>query len=261
MTSAPTSPIPPPPPAEQHLREMRENEAHWNAKPVLRSVYADFYDEIGRWVDPAIPGAVVELGSGLGKIKERIPRCLTTDIFPNPWLDRVEDAYRLSFGDGSVSHLILFDVWHHLEWTGDALREFRRVLHPSGRLILFEPAISWLGRAVYGLCHHEPLGLAVPIRWEAAPPGTIRGADYFAAQSLASRIFWWSDEAQNLAACGWRLEHRKVFPALDYLACGGFRGPCVSPPLPRSFFQILNRGAALCPILFGTRLLAVLKPT
>jgi hypothetical protein len=48
-----------------------------------------------------------------------IPECVTTDIFPNPWLDRVENAYALNFADASVGNLILFDVFHHLEFPGE----------------------------------------------------------------------------------------------------------------------------------------------
>ena len=71
-------------------------------------------------------GSVVELGSGIGNIKEVIPKCLCTDLFPNPWLDYVENAYALSFGSASVSNLILFDVFHHLKYPGTALQEFHR---------------------------------------------------------------------------------------------------------------------------------------
>jgi hypothetical protein len=48
------------------------------------------------------------------------------------------------------------DVWHHLEHPANALAEFRRVLVPRGRVIILEPAMSVVGRLVYGNCHHEP---------------------------------------------------------------------------------------------------------
>jgi len=57
----------------------------------------------------------------MGSIKEVIPDCVTTDLFPNPWLDRQENAYHLGFADGSVSNLILFDVWHHLRYPDQPL--------------------------------------------------------------------------------------------------------------------------------------------
>ena len=174
---------------EQHNVEIQENRRHWERKPVLRKVYSQFGGEIAKRVDRTMPGLVIELGSGMGHIKEHLPDCITTDLFPNEWLDRVEDAYRLTFDTGTVSHLILFDVWHHLEYPGTALREFHRVLVDRGKLIIFDPAMGVLGRFVFGNFHHEPLGLEEEIRWEA-PAGSI-SADfgYYAAQGNASRVF------------------------------------------------------------------------
>ncbi len=100
-----------------------------------------------------MPGLVVELGSGMGHIKEHLPDCITTDLFPNEWLDRVEDAYHLTFDTGAVSHLILFDVWHHLAYPGTALGEFHRVLVDRGKVIIFDPAMGVLGRFVFGNFH------------------------------------------------------------------------------------------------------------
>ena len=148
---------------EQHNREIHENREAWAKKPVLRRAYGGLYGAICENIEPSIPGIKVELGSGMGNIKDHLPECVTTDLFPNPWLDRVENAYQLSFSDASVGHLILFDVWHHLEHPANALMEFRRVLVTHGRVILLEPAMSVLGRFVYGHCHHEPLGFNTPM--------------------------------------------------------------------------------------------------
>ena len=51
----------------------------------------------------------MELGSGIGNIKSVIDSAICTDIFDNPWIDQVENAYRLSFLDNEVSNIILFD--------------------------------------------------------------------------------------------------------------------------------------------------------
>src|ERR1700730_2279149 len=143
--------------SEQHNIEIQQNREFWRKKPVLRKVYSQFYREIAARLDSAIPGLVVELGSGMGNGKEYVPQCITTDIFSNPWLDRVENAYELSFENETVGHLILFDVWHHLQYPGTARREFSRVLAPNGRIIIFEPSMGLVGRFVFGCFHHEPL--------------------------------------------------------------------------------------------------------
>ena len=74
-------------PAEQHLVEMRANREVWAQKPLLQAIYGEFYRLIRDSLAP-IPGPVAELGSGIGAVKEFIPECITTDIFPNPWIDR-----------------------------------------------------------------------------------------------------------------------------------------------------------------------------
>jgi hypothetical protein len=81
---------------EQRNHEIHQNFEFWNKKAVVRKVYSQFYRQIAARVSPAARGLTVELGSGMGNIKEHVPDCVTTDIFPNPWLDRVEDAYQLS---------------------------------------------------------------------------------------------------------------------------------------------------------------------
>ena len=221
---------------EQHNREIHQNRKSWNRKLVLRKVYSQFYREIANRFEPALGGLVVELGSGLGNLKEYVPQCVATDIFPNPWLDRVENAYALSFGDGTVGHLILFDVWHHLQYPGTALAEFSRVLVRNGRVIIFEPAMGWLGRLVFGRFHHEPLGEREGITWEAPAGFSPRDCQYYAAQANASRIFGSGEFAGRLR--GWRVLEVRHFSALAYLASGGFRGPQL---YPAALLPCLNR--------------------
>ncbi|MFY9984317.1 MAG: hypothetical protein WAK31_06135, partial [Chthoniobacterales bacterium] len=77
----------------QHLREIQSHRQVWERKPILRRAYAALYARVREHLSSA-EGMTVELGSGIGAIKEFIPACITTDIFPNPWLERVENAYR-----------------------------------------------------------------------------------------------------------------------------------------------------------------------
>ncbi|HYC71337.1 MAG TPA: methyltransferase domain-containing protein [Opitutaceae bacterium] len=242
---------------EQHNVEIRRNREVWSRKPILREVYEDFYRIIATEIDSAIPGPVVELGSGMGNIKAVIPQCLTTDVFANPWLDRQENAYRLSFAAGSVSHLILFDVWHHLRYPGTALREFHRVLAPGGRLILFEPAASWVGRLVYTCFHHEPVRLHDALAWDAPPGFEPEQAGYFAAQGSATRMFWWGEARDRLE--GWHLREVRPLASFAYFASGGFSGPRFGGPALQHVMRRLDRLAAIAPRIFAARLLVVLR--
>ena len=241
---------------EQHNREIHENLEHWRRKPLLRRIYREFHHEIAARVKPNTPGIIAELGSGMGTIKECLPDCITTDVFPNPWLDAVENAYALTFKDASVGHLILFDVWHHLEFPGTALREFHRVLKPGGRLIVFDPAMGLLGRIVFGLFHHEPLGLRNPITWEA-PDLFLAGAHrYYAAQGNASRIFGGEPFRGRLK--DWDISEIRYFSGLAYLASGGLRGPQLYPEALLPVLQWTDRMLSRIPSL-ASRILVVLE--
>ena len=153
--------------ASRHNDEIAQNLEHWKKKPSLQKSYRAFHQLIAQNLTDSEHGLTIELGSGIGNIKDTIPGCLRTDLFPNPWIDQVENAYKLSFSDESVSNLIMFDVFHHLRYPGTALTEAFRVCSPGGRLIIFEPCVSLLGRLVYGPLHSEPLALNEEITWQA----------------------------------------------------------------------------------------------
>jgi hypothetical protein len=241
---------------EQHLIEMRSNQAAWRKRPLLRSVYGHFYELIRQALNP-IPGPIVELGSGIGAVKESIPACITTDIFPNPWLDQQENAYALTFADSSVANLILLDVFHHLIYPGTALQEFHRVLCVHGRVVILEPAMSLLGKLIYGLFHHEPLGLRKPISWFAPDGFDSKETGYYAAQANASKVFLGKQFEGALSS--WEIAILQSFPDIAYVASGGFSKPQFYPssllPVIRTFEKVL----ALWPNLFATRLLIVLE--
>lgn len=242
---------------EQHNREIQANAKHWQRKPLLRRIYRDFYIEIARELRPDLPGQTVEIGSGIGNLKTVMPDALTTDLFPNPWLDQIENAYALSFEDNSVANLILFDVWHHLEFPGTALKEFQRVLAPGGRVVIFDPAMGWLGRLVYGLFHHEPLGLAREMRWFAPFHTTSAQTGYYAAQGNAQRVFF--SDRFDAELTGWRIVRRSKLAGIPYIGSGGFRGPQLYPERLYPALRVIDRIASKCPVLFATRLLVVLQ--
>jgi len=249
---------------DQHNKEIYENRAAWERKPALRRIYRRLYEEIAAALPREAKGITLELGSGMGNIKEVLPKCITSDIFPNPWLDRVENAYALSFGPRTISNLILFDVWHHLQYPGAALREFRRVLAPGGVVLLMEPATGLLGRAIYGLFHHEPLGLGQRIEWEIPENFDPAKQTYYAAQGNCWRLVRHfrrlPRDQQPAALRDWEITQVKYFPALSYLMSGGFRGPQLYPDAALPALQALENVLAPLPALTAARMLVVLRP-
>jgi SAM-dependent methyltransferase len=247
-----------PVPIDQHHIEIERNRQAWQRKPVLQLAYRDFHRRIAEHLDPSIAGQIVELGSGIGNIRDVIPNCVRTDLFANPWIDQVENAYDLTFGNGAVSHLILFDVFHHLEHPRTALGECRRVLAPGGRVIIFDPYVSLIGRVVYGPLHHEPIGDDRPIVADAPPSFDRHRHSYYAAQGNATRVFW-KGESQAILD-GWDVVARERVGAWAYALTGGYSKPQMYPTALYPLISRFDRLAELVPQLLALRALVVLRP-
>jgi SAM-dependent methyltransferase len=241
-------------PEGQHNIEIQENLKKWNNKPLLKEIYLEFYKLIASQLNQKIEGKIVELGSGIGNMKMVVPNVICTDIFNNPWIDQVENAYKLSFENESVSNLILFDVFHHLEFPGTALNEFRRVLMKGGRVIIFDPYISLLGLIVYGLFHHEPIGLKQQINWFAKEDQTN---NYYAAQGNATRIFGSKKYSDKLT--DWEIIKVKNLSAISYVLSGGYSRRQLYPYKLLPFVKFVDKIFGWFPLLFGTRIMVVLE--
>jgi SAM-dependent methyltransferase len=242
-------------PLAQHQVEIERNLRAWQSKPLLRAIYARFYRRILALVDDRVPGRVVEIGSGAGNLKSHLPRALTTDLFPNPWLDLVCDGYELPFLSGTLSHLILFDVFHHLHAPTAFFQEARRVLTPGGAVILFEPYISGASHPVYGLLHHEPVGWREPIDLADSSP---RPRGYYARQGNATRLFFRREKPGWPE--GWQVFYAEAFASFSYLLAGGFSKPALYPTAFQSPLEHVDNFLSRWPRLFGARCLIGLRP-
>lgn len=248
----------------RHQQEAHFNETKWQTKPVLREIYREFFSLIQSRLAQINGKPTVELRSGISSIKEVIPDCICTDCYERSGIDRVEDCYGLTFGNESIGNLILFDVFHHLQYPGDALDECFRVLVSNGRVVIFEPSISLMRWIVYGLCHKEPVGYFKKIVWHRpdTSPQRKQGTHdvehpYYAAQGNAHRIFVWNEFAKQLKQ--WRVVEVKRKSAFSYVASGGFSGPQLYPDRRLNWMRCIDSMLDRIPSLFATRMLVVLE--
>ena len=198
-------------------------------KPFLRALYREHYAEIARHLRGVPAGPVVELGSGGGFLKEVVPEAITTDLNPEPHLDRVMSASRLDFPDASLSAIVMLNVFHHLPDPREFLREAERTLRPGGRAILIEPAHTWLWKRLYRLFSAEPYDAASP-EWGFPPAGRFTGANVPQAWIVFDR-----DRARfETEFPRLRLAGRRDHSAFLYVLSGGiwFRGLVPSGSFP-----------------------------
>ena len=235
------------------LRASREK---WERSAGLRAVYGDL---AGRIAAARVPGPSLEVGAGIGWLRDCLQDVVPTDLLPTPWVQRAASAYELEALGQSWANVIAIDVLHHLTEPLRFLRSAAQVLRPGGRLILVEPAATPLGRLFYGLCHHEPMApgrLALP--WVFAPDD----ADgRFANMGMATALFGRTGPPPlELAPLGLELAERNHFGLLAYPLTGGFSRHQLAPTF---LFRCLLRWEAVLPDavrrLTGLRVLIALE--
>jgi SAM-dependent methyltransferase len=190
----------------------------WDGKPVLRAVYDDFYERIAARVRP---GPILEIGGGIGNLRQRIDNVISTDIQFAPWLDCVADAQALPLGRDAVANIVMVDVLHHVEFPIRFFREASRVLRPGGRVIMVEPAITWGSSMFYRLFHHEP----VRIRADPLAEGA-RQADrdpYDANQAIPTLIATRDRDRFHASLPDLKITRTDWFSLLVWPLSGGFK--------------------------------------
>lgn len=248
--------VPPERDIAEHQRQIAENLRHWESKPVLREIYLDFHRLLARHLSSAC-GETLEIGSGIGNIKEVIPHCVRTDIFPNPWIDRRENIYKLSMPDESAANIVLFDVFHHLEYPMDAIDECRRVLRSGGRLLVFDHAISAAGLLFSKFVHHERSGFLKDYHLRAEKKCLLESPRYYADHANAWRVL--QARFDELLSAHWRRVAVVKLPAIGWLLSGGYRGPAFLNSRTKPLVDFAEKTAALAPSLSALRLLVVLE--
>ncbi len=121
-------------------------------KYFLKKTYLDFYGQF-KMLQPT--GTLfVELGSGDGFIKEVVGGAVTSDI-QDFGVDRVFNACKMPFEDGSVDVFFMLNVLHHILDSRAFFKEAVRCLRVGGKIIMIEPANTLWSRFIYKNFHHE----------------------------------------------------------------------------------------------------------
>ena len=190
----------------------------WDRKPALRAIYDDFYDRIAA---VCRPGMTIEIGGGIGNLKQRLTDVVATDIQEAAWLDCVADAQRLPFAPGVASNIVMVDVLHHLEFPVVFFREAARVLRPGGRVLMVEPAITCGSTVFYRLFHHEPVRTSADFLSDGSPDP--RRDPYDSNQAIPTLLATRERERFHRLFPALRIARVDWFSLAAYPLSGGFK--------------------------------------
>lgn len=208
-----------PPDAESLLGIHREVV---RTKPLLRSAFTTFYEDMTRLCDRhfTVPGVEIELGSGAGFFKELRPWLVTSDIRKGDGIDIELDAQDMALGSDTVRCIYAVNVFHHLQDPLAFFRELHRVLRKGGGCILIEPHGGPLSALVHRHLHSDEYFDPTVPDWRTE---TIGGPLSGANQAMAHVVFE-RDRARFEAQFTGMFEivHRGYeLNALRYLFSGG----------------------------------------
>lgn len=207
-------------------------------KPFLRRIYEDWYRRIADTV-PGGDGAILEIGSGAGFLRDTLPEVITSDVMPTPSTRLVLDARGLPLRDGCLRAVVMVDVLHHLPECRVFLAEAARCVRAGGVISAIEPWVTAWSRIVYGRFHHEPFDPDGP--WSFTSTGPLSGAN----QALPWIVFERDRAVFEAEFPAWRIERVQPMMPLRYLASGGVGMRALAPGW--SYRAVAALEAALSP--------------
>ncbi|MBI5367743.1 MAG: methyltransferase domain-containing protein [Planctomycetes bacterium] len=159
------------------------------SNPCLQAHYRRWYRECLPAVQEtrALPGLLVELGSGAGFLDQVIPGLIKTEPVPSPFAHRVVDAMALDFPDASLRSLFLIAVLHHVPRPAAFLAEAQRCLRPGGRLVLIDAHNSLPQRLLCRVLDHYEYFDATAPDWSNEDRGRMTRANLATAWMIFVR--------------------------------------------------------------------------
>ncbi len=125
-------------------------------KSFLKRLYNDWYLIFIIKSKKIKNGKYLEIGSGGGFLKDVFPEVITSDILSLPNVDLIFSAEKIPFKENELASIVMLNVFHHISKPHLFLKEAQRTLIKGGKIIMTEPANSYLARFIYKRFHHEP---------------------------------------------------------------------------------------------------------
>ncbi len=180
----------------------------------LHNVYEEWYAAIAAAI-PSGEGAVLELGSGAGFLRQVIPDLIPSEVFYSPHVHVVLDGQQMPMADSSLRAIVMTDVFHHIANPRHLLKEACRCVRKDGVLCMIEPWVSAWSSLIYSRLHHE---LFLPkAEWGFPSQGPLSGAN--GAQPWI--VFERDGKQFEREFPEWRIQKVEPMMPFRYLVSGG----------------------------------------
>ena len=132
-----------------------------NNKKMLKTAYADFYLDMlksekrfrSKNKKNSKKEIRIELGSGVGFIKNYDKVIVTSDVVFNKLTDRIIDANKLPYKKNCISSIFGVFCFHHFKDPFNFLKDIEKKLTLGGLCILVEPYYGPLASMIYKKVH------------------------------------------------------------------------------------------------------------
>lgn len=200
-------------------------------KEILSYLYEGYYRPFIESAKSAPKEAkMLEVGSGHGLLKEKIPNLITSDFINWPWLDQIIDAANIPYADDELDRIFALFVIHHLPDPKGFLDEAYRTLKPGGEFVILDPAVSWFSKLYYKV-HPDEMNVHQK-DWEHYEDGDD-------SNIAMSWIFFMRDhEKFKKLYPRFEIESVSYNTCLTYLLSGGFR---IHQMLPTFILKIISK--------------------
>jgi SAM-dependent methyltransferase len=158
-------------------------------KKLLQSAFKTFYQDLTSVADKyfVINGLEIELGSGVGFLKNFKKKIISSDIRKGIKYDLILDATKLRLKNNSVRCFYAINVFHHISYPDKFFNELKRVLISGGGCILIEPHNGFLSKLLHKNIHKNEYYDPNASNWNAN--SKVKGPLSDANQALAYIVF------------------------------------------------------------------------
>ena len=232
-----------------------------NSKKMLKSCYSEFYlkiFQIEKKFKKKVNNQVrLELGSGIGFIKDFDKKVITSDVVYNKFTDKTIDANKIPYKNNEIDSIFGIFCFHHFKDPFNFLKDVQKKLKIGGLCILIEPYYGPLASLIYKNVHEsEYFNIKEAFRYKNKNKTAMEKAN----QALSYIYFIKNKNKFNHEFPKLEIVHTSIFNNyLRFLLSGGLNFKKLFPDFLIFFVKFLEIIMSPLKKFFGIHYIIVIK--